>query len=59
MSNQTWRKSSRSGAGNSCVELSVGFAGTWIRDSKHREAGELSLPAVGWSGFLAAVKMGS
>lgn len=54
--NQTWRKSSRSSAENSCVELSVGPAGAGIRDSKNPAAGTLALPAAEWSAFLAAIK---
>ncbi|MFC5289128.1 DUF397 domain-containing protein [Actinokineospora guangxiensis] len=51
-----WRKSSRSGAGNDCVELLVHTAGTAIRDSKNADHGHLALAAGPWTGFLDAVK---
>jgi hypothetical protein len=53
--NQTWRKSSRSGAGNSCVELSVGPAHTSVRDSKNPTGRTLKIT---FGPFLAAIKSG-
>ncbi|GGS37704.1 MULTISPECIES: DUF397 domain-containing protein [Actinokineospora] len=51
-----WRKSSRSGAGNDCVELVVHTTGAAIRDSKNTDHGHLALPSGPWAGFLGAVK---
>jgi hypothetical protein len=53
-----WRKSSRSGAGNDCVELVVARIGAAIRDSKRPEAGHLAFEGTGWSNFLGVVKEG-
>ncbi|HET9138007.1 DUF397 domain-containing protein [Actinophytocola sp.] len=52
----TWRKSSRSGAGNDCVELVVGRSGAAVRDSKNPEAGRLAFATSGWQSFLGLVK---
>ena len=52
---QTWRKSSRSGAGNSCVELSVGGTRTRVRDSKNPTGPVLK---ISFGPFLVAVKSG-
>lgn len=51
-----WRKSSRSGAGNDCVELVVGRSGAAVRDSKNPEAGHLAFGTPGWGAFLGVVK---
>jgi hypothetical protein len=53
-----WRKSSRSGAGNDCVELVVARIGAAVRDSKHREAGHLAFENTGWDAFMGVVKAG-
>jgi hypothetical protein len=52
----TWRKSSRSGAGNDCVELVVGRSGAAVRDSKNPEAGHLIFADAGWTAFLGLLK---
>jgi hypothetical protein len=54
-SNETWRKSSRSGAENSCVELSVGLALSRVRDSKNPSGPTL---AVDLETLLTEVKSG-
>jgi hypothetical protein len=51
-----WRKSSRSGAGNDCVELVVGRSGAAVRDSKNAGAGHLMVDADSWHAFLGVVK---
>jgi hypothetical protein len=51
-----WRKSSRSGAGNDCVELVVGRSGAAVRDSKNPEAGRLEFAGAGWASFLGVLK---
>lgn len=51
-----WRKSSRSGAGNDCVELVVGRSGAAVRDSKNADGGHLVFEVAGWQSFLGVVK---
>lgn len=53
-----WRKSSRSGAGNDCVELVVARIGAAVRDSKNPEAGHIAIAGAGWADFLGVVKEG-
>jgi hypothetical protein len=53
-----WRKSSRSGAGNDCVELVVGRIGAAVRDSKNPEAGHVAFGSTGWDVFMGVVKEG-
>jgi hypothetical protein len=53
-----WRKSSRSGGGNDCVELAVATTSAAVRDSKNPEAGHVALAGAGWTAFLGAVKDG-
>jgi hypothetical protein len=53
-----WRKSSRSGAGNDCVELVVAGTGAAVRDSKNPEAGHVSFETTGWHAFMGVVKNG-
>lgn len=53
-----WRKSSRSGAGNDCVELVVARIGAAVRDSKNPAAGHVSFEATGWDAFMGVVKQG-
>jgi len=53
-----WRKSSRSGAGNDCVELVVARIGAAVRDSKSPETGHLLIEGLGWDAFLGVVKNG-
>jgi hypothetical protein len=58
LSGPRWRKSSRSGAQNDCVELVVASAGAAVRDSKNPEAGHVSFATPGWDSFLGVVKEG-
>lgn len=53
-----WRKSSRSGAGNDCVELVVARIGAAVRDSKSPATGHLTFEEPGWDAFLGVVKNG-
>lgn len=53
-----WRKSSRSGGGNDCVELADLGDSVGIRDSKNPDGGHLSVPRPVLSAFLAAVRTG-
>jgi hypothetical protein len=51
-----WRKSSRSGGGQNCVEVARSRTWAAVRDTKNRTAGTLSFDGPAFSGFLAAVK---
>lgn len=53
-----WRKSSRSGAGNDCVELVVARIGAAVRDSKNPEAGHVEFHGTGWHAFMGVLKEG-
>lgn len=55
MTNRAWRKSSYSGTeGNECVELSVGVADTFVRDTKHRDA-QLRFSRDAFAAFLRKI----
>jgi hypothetical protein len=60
MSEQTWRKASRSGAtGNDCVEVAAAGDRVLVRDSKDRAGGVLRLDAVSFRAFVAQMKGGA
>ncbi|MFL6122318.1 DUF397 domain-containing protein [Actinophytocola sp.] len=46
-----WRKSSRSGSANECVEVAFGAGVTALRDSKNPDGGVLILPSSAWHAF--------
>jgi Domain of unknown function (DUF397) len=52
----TWRKASRSTAGNDCVEIARTTAGYLIRDSKNPNGPRLSLDAPAWAALIDDVK---
>jgi hypothetical protein len=54
----TWRKSSRSGGGNACVEVSSPVA-LALRDSKNPDSSPLNVEPACWAPFLAALKAGT
>ncbi|GAA3359273.1 DUF397 domain-containing protein [Saccharopolyspora gregorii] len=60
ISSAKWRKASRSGQGNNCVEVALDVPGrAWVRDSKLGEASPvLVASADGFAAFLGAVKSG-
>jgi hypothetical protein len=52
----TWRKSSYSGSGSNCVEVAFGSTVVGIQDSKHPEAGHLTLTATAFRSFVNHIK---
>ncbi|MEU0238069.1 DUF397 domain-containing protein [Nocardiopsis sp. NPDC006198] len=50
-----WHKSTYSGDGSACVEVSEG-ATVLMRDTQHRELGHLEYPATAWTALLQHVK---
>ena len=53
----TWRKSSYSGSGDQCVEVSALSAGRYaLRDSKDPQGPALVLTGSGWRGLLATAR---
>ena len=53
----TWRKSTHSGGGNSCVEVALREVPA-IRDSKRPDHPHLAMAPACWVPFLAALKAG-
>lgn len=59
LSRASWFKSSHSGNGGSCVEVSPDFPGVMpVRDSKDPEGPVLLFPAEAWTSFVAATAAG-
>ena len=54
----TWRKASRSTAGNDCVEIARTAVGYLVRDSKNPNGPRLQLDAATWSELIDDVKDG-
>jgi len=53
----TWRKSTRSSAGDNCVEVSFAPDGSvGVRDSKNREGGILVFTSTEWGAFTEGVR---
>lgn len=54
-----WRTSSRSGAGNACVEVTdLSDGDLAVRDSKDRSGPALRFTASGWAVFTTGVRAG-
>jgi hypothetical protein len=58
LSDARWRKSSRSGSGNNCVEVADLGSGRAVRDSKNPTGGHLMFTATAWRAFTVGVKSG-
>ncbi|MFJ9950019.1 DUF397 domain-containing protein [Kitasatospora sp. NPDC091207] len=59
LSGASWVKSSYSGNGGNCVEVSASFPGAVpVRDSKDPEGPALVFPADAWQSFVAGVRVG-
>ncbi|MFB8173382.1 DUF397 domain-containing protein [Kitasatospora purpeofusca] len=59
MSPVSWRKSSYSNNGGSCVEVSPDVPGLVpVRDSKNPEGPTLLFPSEAWHSFVAGVQAG-
>lgn len=48
-----WRTSTKSGQSGNCVEAAHLPTGIGVRDTKHREAGHLTITPDDWRAFLA------
>ncbi len=54
-----WRKSSRSGAGNACVEVAdLASGGRAIRDSKNQSGPVLTSTTAEWAALTAGIRAG-
>ncbi|MFE2104280.1 DUF397 domain-containing protein [Kitasatospora sp. NPDC059463] len=59
LSRASWFKSSHSGNGGSCVEVSADFSGIVpVRDSKDPNGPALVFPVNAWRAFVAGVQTG-
>ncbi|MEV7359169.1 DUF397 domain-containing protein [Kitasatospora sp. NPDC091276] len=59
LSGARWRKSTRSGQGGQCVEVSDAFPGIVpVRDSKDPNGPALLFPSPAWQSFVTAIRAG-
>lgn len=58
LSRPKWRKSTRSGGGNNCVEIAALAGAVGVRDSKNPAGPFITLAAAQWSAFTRQVRTG-
>jgi len=59
LSEVRWKKPSRSGAGNNCVQIAgLDHDGRAVRDSKDPAGPALTFTAAAWSAFTTGVRTG-
>ncbi|MEV7965000.1 DUF397 domain-containing protein [Sphaerisporangium sp. NPDC088356] len=59
LANAEWRKSSLSGSGNNCVEVTLNLPGVVaVRDSKDAQGAPLIFTPAEWRTFVSGVKRG-
>ena len=58
MPDLTWRKSTRCGASNTCVEAARTGRRVLVRDSADPHSPALALTPAAWRGLLATIKEG-
>ncbi|WP_344973885.1 DUF397 domain-containing protein [Salinactinospora qingdaonensis] len=56
MIDQSWKKSSFSGANPNCVECRTDSEAVDIRDTQHRHLGQISISSQEWRAFLAEIE---
>jgi hypothetical protein len=56
-SSLAWRKSSHSGSGADCIEVSANLRSfIYVRDSKNADCTELAFSLTGWAKFIGQLK---
>ncbi|MFF5491963.1 DUF397 domain-containing protein [Streptomyces aquilus] len=48
-----WQKSSYSGDGSNCLEISIAPTTVHVRDSKNTEGAHLAFPPSAWTSFIS------
>jgi hypothetical protein len=59
MLTRPWRKSSRSGGGNDCVEVAQTETCCLVRDSKNPGGARLAVRPRAWAAFIRDIKHGT
>jgi len=47
-----WKKSSKSGSDDNCVEVKIGADEVGVRDTKDRQGGQIDVPAAAWQAVI-------